>query len=119
MIPQRQTTVTKDFSYTNLEGNDLSNQDLLDCDFRHTNMRNVNLGNSNLHLSDFRGANLANATITLSCFTFRSVRFDDNQIDYLLYLLSLANISTDKLSLILAILTTAKKEKLDFTFGQR
>ncbi len=111
--------INEGFAHQNLRGRDFSGQDFLECDFRHSDLTDASLQNSNLYRSDFTGAKLAGATVSLGCFTFSHITLDKEQVDQILYLLSLAEISDEQLEGILRVITFRKKEKLDKLFGQK
>lgn len=88
--------VGKNMSREKLTNKNFSDMDFYDCDFSGSDLRGANLSRCKLHRSNFRGANLTGVTITLSCHTFSKVQLDNPQVDSILYLLSIADISEDK-----------------------
>lgn len=108
--------INESLSYRDLSGRDFSGQEFIECDFRHSKLNGASLERSNFYKTSFEGADLTNATISLNCFMFKDVKFDDEQVDRMLYLLALADISEEKLDAILAIVTERKKNALDRMF---
>lgn len=119
MLEQRAKRINESFSYLSLAGKDFSDQDLIECNFSHTDCTGTDFARSVLYRSDFTDAKLINAIISLNCHTFKDVRFDRRSTEYLLYLISLADIPEDILDGVLAILTEKKKNQLDKVFQNK
>lgn len=111
--------VGENLSHKKLLGEDLSNTEFIECDFRNSNLRAANLTGSHLYGSDLRGAELHCADITLSCHTFRRVKFDDEQVDDMLYLLTTANISEIKRQKIIEIIGQENFNNRQATFQSK
>lgn len=92
MSSENKKSISKNFSRKRLVNSDLSNQDFIECDFRYSDLTGADISHANLFGSDFSGAKLIDVTLTINCRTFKNVKFDTNQIDQMIYLLSIANI---------------------------
>lgn len=119
MSEPKQKHIKENFSHVDLRGSNVTNQDFLECDFSYSDCSDMVFAGCNLYKSDFTGAKMAGAVVSLSCFTFRDVKLDNQQVEYLLYLLTLADIPNIQLRNIVQLITPERKEKLDRLFQQK
>lgn len=114
----RLRNISKNLAFSRMAGQDLSNQDFIDCDMSLSDFTGANLSLCSLYGSDMTGSRLNGAIISLNCLTFHGLKLDNQQVDYLLYLILLADIPVEIRRKIEEVLTVAKKLKLDKVFKQ-
>lgn len=117
-MSQREKSNGRNFSYRTLEGKNFCDHELMDCDFRHSSLSRADFSGSVMFNSDFTGANLVNAIISLNCDTFAGVRYDRHQAEYMIYLLTLADIPDDIKDKLLDVLGENKTTSLQKIFGR-
>lgn len=103
--------------HKDLSNSRLSNSNLIGQDLSNSNLRGVDLSKSNLTYANFTGSDLRDISISLSCFSFNHVKFDNSQVKQFLYLLQLAEIDLSIKQHLQNIIGEKDMRRFDKIFG--